>query len=154
MFMEVVACLAVGALLACSDDERVCADVECFGLPVQVPLVDEDELPLAARGELRNPTTPQESFPFDCTAPWPDSKCQSNFVVTGNYVYSPEYAVEIRFVQSDDSFSSWQSVNLDFSRETNPDFNGLGCSCSYYSATAASVIVPVTARRTIADPAG
>ena len=141
------------ALLACGEDKSECADIECVGLPPRLPLVDDEGAPVGARGQLRQPTRPLESFPFDCTAPWPDSNCQSNFVVTGPDVNSPEYALEIRFVQSDDSFSSWQSVDLEFSSETNPDFNDLGCSCSYYSATAASVIVPAAARRPIAEPA-
>lgn len=59
---------------------------------------------------------------------------------------SPELVYELRFAGADGSLLSWQVVPLEVERHTDPDFNGAGCSCSWYVAKPASVIVPSEAR--------
>jgi hypothetical protein len=58
----------------------------------------------------------------------------------------PESFVEVRFELQDGSMSEWQVVSLELSKHTDPDFNGPGCSCTWYSATVAPVVVPANAK--------
>jgi hypothetical protein len=140
---------------ACSD-EHACTDADCLGLAPGIPLVDESGMPVIARGEVQNLSGGGQS-PFDCTVPVPivvpgprpipASGCVGNVVVAGGEARSSKAASQIRFEQSDGSFTPWQPVAVDVTRHTDPDFNGPGCPCTWYSASAGDVIVPVSARR-------
>jgi hypothetical protein len=62
------------------------------------------------------------------------------------YNLRPELVYELRFARADGSMTPWQVVPLELERKTDPDFNGPGCSCSWYIAQPASVTVPADAR--------
>jgi hypothetical protein len=154
---KIWACFTMVCSLACGDaegGERSCADVACGGSYPPVALVDENGLPVVARGEVQNRDLPEQPFPFDCTVSSPSSGCQGNAVVTGTWGVSPGYVAQIRFEQSDGSFTAWQPVRFHVTSRTDPDFNGPGCLCTRYTATAEDVIVPVSARLSAGADAG
>jgi hypothetical protein len=138
-------CLWAVWSLACGDDVHTCTAKACGGLPPSIPLVDERGLPVVARGEIQNPDGTQPST-FDCTVSAPGSSCQTNLVFTGEDAYWRRELVQIRFEQTDGSFTPWEPVDIQITSHTDPDFNGPDCSCTWYTAMAPSVVVPVTAR--------
>jgi hypothetical protein len=58
----------------------------------------------------------------------------------------PGTASEVRFEVANGAWSEWQEVVLDLTERTDPDFNGPGCPCTWYTATARAIVVPVDAR--------
>jgi hypothetical protein len=143
MMWKLLACCLLGCSLACSD-EHSCADVACLGTPASIVLVDEGGAPVAARGEVQDLQGPS-TLPFDCTLSSPNSSCHNNLVVLGGGTRS-SYRLQIRFEQGDGSFTPWQRVDVEVTGHTDPDFDGPGCSCTWYDATAANATVPATAR--------
>jgi hypothetical protein len=127
-------CFSLGCMFGCSDD-HACTSMACGGEFV-VALVDDAGLPLAAHGEFRNTrgTTTFKTEKFG----WVD------------FALSPNDAAEIHFELADGSFTPWQSIEFEFERHTDPDFNGPGCSCSWYDASS-KVVVPAAARGTLED---
>jgi hypothetical protein len=69
-------------------------------------------------------------------------------VRSSDITHSPDSIAELRFGLDDGSFTQWQPLELDFQRHTDPDFNGDGCSCTWYDASAL-VIVPGAARQAL-----
>jgi hypothetical protein len=135
---KIMLCFSVGALFGCGSD-RECTDADCVGKFVIAP-VDDAGAPVAARGEARN------------------ARGITSFPVNGEYLLwdsaiSPNDAAEIRFELADGSFTPWQPIPVNYERHTNPDFNGEGCSCTWYDASA-RVVVPADARLTSAPDAG
>jgi hypothetical protein len=139
---KVLACWWLGCSLACGDDVHSCTLKACGAASPSITLVDESGLPVVARGEVQDP----DNHPFDCTLSSPTSGCQSNVVFTWGYVGSSSYRLQIRFEQGDGSFTAWQRVDVEIESHTDPDFNGPGCSCTWYTATAAPIVVPAAAR--------
>jgi hypothetical protein len=128
----------VGFLFGCGDD-RACTDADCVGTFVLVP-VDDAGLPVGARGEVRN------------------DRGITTFPVNGTYIsfdaaISPDDAAEIHFELPDGSFTSWQPLQIEYERHTDPDFNGEGCSCTWYNART-QVVVPGDARLSGTPDAG
>jgi hypothetical protein len=135
-------------LAACGEPE--CTAVACTGGSVPLRLVDDAGRPVAARGEYRTNRDPPERWPFDCTvgprASDSDSDCNDN-VVTFTLPYTgPSTVLQMRFQIVDGDWSEWQEVPLAFEQHTDPDFNGPGCACSWYTAAAEAVLVPSGAR--------
>jgi hypothetical protein len=143
-----------GLLAACGD--QTCSAALCSGSALQLPLVDEAGASVPARGEYRTNRELPEQRPFDCTvgprASDFDSDCNDNVVLAAPLYRGPGSTVEVRFQQADGSRTEWQDVALTFEYHTDPDFNGPGCGCSWYTAVAEPIIVPAGARLTEPDP--
>jgi hypothetical protein len=109
-------------------------------------LVDEGGLPVVARGEVQNPDGGGRSFPFDCTLSAPSSGCRGNVVVAGSETRSPLAVPQVRFVQSDGSFTPWQPARIEVSKSTDTSTDDAECPCTSSDIAAADIVVPVTAR--------
>jgi hypothetical protein len=118
-------CFSLGAFLGCSDD-HACTDMDCGGTFV-VALVDGAGLPAAGRGEIKEG--------HSITA----FEGNGGFVSVSS-VISPTGAAEIRFDLQGGSFTPWQPLLVAYERHTDPDFNGPGCSCTWYNARARAVV--------------
>ncbi len=139
-----------GLLAGCSDDPLTCTLADCGGSLPSTQLVDDMGQPALARGEQRTRQMPSPLF-FDCTvtlmSPGPPGQvaCENGVIFVGDNAY-PGNDVELRFELPDGSFTEWQEVELSYTSHTDPDFNGPGCSCTWYTATATPVLVPALAR--------
>ena len=146
-----LALVASAVALGC-DPLHPCSDTLCGGAVPEVALVDEAGDPALVRGEYRlADSSGTGAGSFDCArrapgaAPgWPCSEGTLSLPVDD---VRPELAVELRFVLADGSWSAWQAVELEITRQTDPEFNGPDCPCSWYSATATPAVVPAEARR-------
>jgi hypothetical protein len=107
----------------------------------------EDNSSVAPRGQLRHSNPDWGTGDFDCR----DSEMQSTYVSCTNGVLTlgmPLWsgdALDIRFELQDGSMSDWQQVPLSFTAHTIEDFNGPGCPCTYYTASAPQIAVPAGA---------
>lgn len=142
------ACLAAGA--CANDDTLTCTLADCGGTLGDIVLVDEAGEPAAARGEYRRSNAPEPATPtpFDCSpaAAGRPSPCDGGRLSPAVDGIQPDTSVEMRFRLHDDSWSAWQPLALDITSHTDPDFNGPGCECTWYTATAAPIVVPAEAR--------
>ena len=50
--------------------------------------------------------------------------------------------IELRYQRADGSFTDWQAIDLPLEAETDPDFNGPDCPCTWYRARAEPRVVP------------
>ena len=147
--------LATALVAGCSDAARTCNDMGCISEMPNTRLVDDTGQPVLARGEQRTSQSPTP-VSFDCTAslatPLPAGQvtCRNGLVSPVDYAY-PGNTVELRFELADGSFSEWQQVELSYESQTDPDFNGPGCPCTSYTATATPLVVPASARIATAD---
>jgi hypothetical protein len=127
--------------VACGDSGP--CTLSLCGESAEVQLIDQGGSPVAARGQVRD-IGADISGPFDCSVrlrSGPGIICQGNVFVFGT-ILRPDSAVEVRFELHDGSVSEWQSVSLQLSEHTDPDHNGPGCPCTWYSAMVAPVVVP------------
>ena len=155
--MKLFLLLVSGGLLTACDDTRTCTLAECNGgASVQLQLVDENDAPIAARGEYRITRSP-DSFPtivpFDCSAAAGDAgptyhNC-SNGVVTLDGADHPSIDIDVRFELTQGSLTEWSTLQLNYQSQTDPDFNGPGCPCTRYDADDRTFLVPDGARRPV-----
>lgn len=144
--------IALGAYVAasaCNDLPHECASAWCSGNLPEVALVDDAGNPSAARGEHRSVEARGEpARPFDCSPPdaGQASLCSEGRVLLSVFEARPGTRVELRFELQDGSWSDWQVLELDITSHTDPEFNGPGCPCTWYTATAEPIAVPVEAR--------
>ena len=137
------------ALLACEQDaEHSCAAVLCAGNGVDVPVVDEAGDSVAVKGEWRASGQVASPEPFDCTisqplAPVPD--CDGNVLHLGA-ILQGNTSLELHFKDPSGAWSEWLPVAMTLEAHTDPDFNGPGCPCTWYSASAEPLIVPAASR--------
>jgi hypothetical protein len=75
-----------------------------------------------------------------------DSDCNDNVVSAAPLYRGPGSTIEVRFELANGGWTEWQPVALTFERHTDPDFNGPGCECSWYTATAEPILVPAGAQ--------
>jgi hypothetical protein len=138
------------ASAACQGD-RTCTLAECVGDPIEVALVDEAGAGVAARGELRGLDS-VEPARFDCFddpgASEVDFPCYDGLIRPFAYNLAPDERLELRFQLADGSSTDWQPLDLAITSHTDPDFNGPGCSCTWYTATTTPIVVPAEARIT------
>ncbi|HTV20013.1 MAG TPA: hypothetical protein VMG12_15115 [Polyangiaceae bacterium] len=142
------------AVAGCGDDlPHECTSASCLGgAPPAVELVDDAGNPAAPRGELRStgPWNALEVAAFDCSRPpsvgGPPPRCDAGGVLTLSNEVRPDWRLELRFALLDGAWSEWRRVLLDISSHTEPEFNGPGCPCTWYSATAEAIVVPAEAR--------
>jgi hypothetical protein len=126
--------------------------MDCAGILSDIVLVDEAGEPASARGEYRSSNSWSSTGParFDCTAGPADAAsarpCVEGRVAVGSVDMQPDARAEVRFELRDGSWSEWQSLALDITSHTDPEFNGPGCPCTWYTATAAPIVVPAEAR--------
>jgi len=145
----VVGVLGSGFLSGCEDDGE-CTLVGCSGGTLKVTLVDDAGAVALARGELRTNRRPDPRR-FDCTrepSNGSSNTCRAGVVQLYPETLTPSSLVEFRFERSDGSLSEWQPVEIAYEQHTDPDFNGPGCGCSWYTFTPEPVLVPVDARVT------
>jgi hypothetical protein len=130
-------CLACGESGPCT--------LSLCGESAEVQLTDQDGNPVAARGQVRDIATEFE-IAFDCSSNSQRNvrslACRDNVVLLAGIIPRPGSIVEVRFGLQDGSISEWQPLSLQLSEHTDPDFNGPGCPCTWYSATVAPVVVP------------
>jgi hypothetical protein len=144
--------LALGACAiasACDAALHECAGALCRGDLPEVALVDEAGNASAARGEHRSVDARDEpATPFDCSPPdaGQPSLCSEGRLLLSVFEAYPGRRVELRFQLRDGSWSAWQALDLEITSHTDPDFNGPGCSCTWYTAKAAPIVVPPEAR--------
>jgi hypothetical protein len=123
----------------------------CGGVPLALALVDDAGDPVAARGEYRSNTPGSVASPFDCSFQQgdasPNLQCPDGSLITAIYDPRPDTAVEVRFELTEGGMSDWQDAPLEVTEHTDPDFNGPGCSCTWYTGTARAITVPTEARR-------
>jgi hypothetical protein len=144
-----------GLLSACADDTRTCTAAECLGgASVQIQLVDQNEAPVAARGEYRVTGSGggvPYVVPFDCTGATtdagPDYDNCSNGVLELQGADHPSVSIEVRFELTQGGLTEWSTLTLVYSSQTDPDFNGPGCPCTRYDAENRTWLVPEGARR-------
>lgn len=144
--------LALGACAiasACDDRPHECASGACGGELPEVALVDEAGNSVTARGEQRSADYPDTAaLVFDCSPPdaGQTSLCSEGRVVLSVFQAHPGTRVELRFQLQDGSWSDWRVLPLDITAHTDPEFNGPGCPCTWYTAMPAPIVVPVEAR--------
>jgi hypothetical protein len=144
--------LALGACAiasACDVGLHECASASCGGPLPEVALLDEAGNPSAARGEHRSVDARGEpATPFDCSPPdaGQASLCSEGVVLLSVFGARPGTRVELRFQLRDGSWSAWRALDLEITSHTDADFNGPGCPCTGYTATAAPIVVPAEAR--------
>jgi hypothetical protein len=152
--------LWVGVLIlvtACDDDGlRACNDMGCIGdAEVQLQLVDDSGAPVAARGEYRISSSrggAPTAVPFDCTgaadAGTGPYNC-SNAVLVLQGADHPSLNIEVRFELTQGGLSEWSSLRLVYTSQTDPNFNGPGCPCTWYDVADQTLLVPDGARRAL-----
>jgi hypothetical protein len=144
--------LALGACAiasACDAEPHECASALCGSNLPEVALVDEAGNPSAARGEHRSVEARDErATPFDCSPPdaGQPSRCGEGRVLLSAWQARPGTGVEMRFELRDGSWSAWRSLDLAITSNTDPDYNGPGCPCTSYAASAEPIVVPAEAR--------
>jgi hypothetical protein len=149
--------LALGACLAAASgcdetpDKVTCTLGVCGGGTVEVELVDDDAQAAWARGEYRSRGASSASQPtaFDCSLSADAGRylpCSGGTLRLDSFTAWPTAVVEVRFVLNDGTWSAWQAIDLEFTEHIEPDFNGPGCSCTWYTATAAPIVLPPEAR--------
>jgi hypothetical protein len=151
-----IAWLGCSLLAGCGDDTQSCNDAYCTSVAPSIRLVDDAGQRAPARGEQRTRRKPAP-LSFDCTSTagipaQGDLACENGLLSPGDETY-PGNPVELRFELADGSFTEWREVELAYTSHTDPDYNGPGCPCTSYTATAAPVVVPFDARMYSA-PAG
>jgi hypothetical protein len=123
---------------------------------VPLALVDESGQGVAAKGEYRN--SQGFSQPFDCTLAHnvtsPFAACQGNVVQLDAVDLQPGATYEIHFEAENGEWSEWLPVPLQPTQHTDPDFNGPGCECSWYTGQAQPLVVPAAVRPTAPVVAG
>jgi hypothetical protein len=153
----VLGSIALGAgfvALGCGDDREdgtlTCTLAGCGGLS-ELALIDDDGNPARARGEFRSTgtePTSQQTVPFDCAPAPPNAGCSDGVLLIDLPIAPARPVVDVRFELSEGTWSAWQTLDLEITEHTEPDFNGPGCSCTWYTATAAPIVVPAAARIT------
>jgi hypothetical protein len=146
-----IICAGWSLLAGCGEDGGSCTARDCPSTLPRLALVDDTGQPVGARGELRNNLSgaPQ---PFDCTLsngpPTATNRigCEDGVLATQDMNLDGDTRIELRFERAGGGLSEWQTVALDITSNTDADFNGPGCPCTRYEATAAPVLVPVNAR--------
>jgi hypothetical protein len=135
---------------ACSDDEvssKTCPLSGCGNSPIEVSFVGGSGAAVAASGSIRHVQSPSNAWTFNCDGEQPQAQasaaCDGNVVRVNPFDLKPGDALEVRFDLPDGSQSDWQTVLVEVSQETLPDFGGPGCpSCTYFKGTTAPVTVP------------
>jgi hypothetical protein len=144
--------LGAGCLLIGCSSERSCNAMACGGLPLALALQDDAGDPVAARGEYRSNTPGSVASAFDCSfergdaSPTPNLQCRDGVILNAIHDVRPGTVVEVRFELNAGGLSDWQNVPLQVTERTDPDFNGPGCPCTWYSGTARAITVPTEAR--------
>jgi hypothetical protein len=136
--------LAMGVSLACGDGAHGCTLVQCAGNGLQVPLVDASGQGVAAKGQYYTSAGGGSTHSFDCTgaaSPKSYADCEDDRLQVGGLV-QPGIEVQIHFQDAGGAWSEWLPVPLTLNPHPDPDFNGPGCPCTWYSATAEPLIVP------------
>lgn len=140
--------LALSALLGACDDGE-CERAACESEPFQVAVVDDAGDPLAVKGEYRisSPGREDATVSFECHPEQADEsvRCFDNELTVGP-AWADDFEMEVRFELADGELSEWQPVALEITSETDPDYNGPGCACTTYSASAEPIVVPEEAR--------
>ena len=127
-------------------EARDCTEMGCVGYGVQLALVDESGKQVAAKGEYRSNAAGATARDFDCTETrLPLSHCQDGLLELGELL-APDLAFDVRFRDDQGDWTAWSPVAVTLSEQTDPDFNGPGCPCTWYAGTAEPLLVPVTAR--------
>jgi len=138
-----------GLLPACGADTHSCTAKGCVGGPVDIQLVDDAGAPVSARGEYKTNRN-SETRSFDCSVTPEssnlDADCTDGQVTVFPFIADPGTTLQFRFALADGSLTDWQGIRLDYESETDPDFNGPGCSCTWYNATSEPAVVPAEAR--------
>jgi hypothetical protein len=146
------AAIALGPWLVGCDEPLICSKAACGGPPVPLALVDESDQGVAAKGEYRNNQGLLQPQPFHCTlapdttSPFP--VCDGNLLRLDAGNLQPGATYEIRFEAENGAWSEWLPVPLQLTKHTDPDFNGPGCECTWYTGQAQTLVVPAAARRT------
>lgn len=123
----------------------------CVSPPTHLDFVDEAGQSVAAKGQFRDR---QGTRPFDCA----DAPKQSvfDFGCTGGTLTIPadtrDAAGEVRFVRDDGSFGDWQRISITSKTQTDEDFNGVGCPCSWVESKTEPLLVPEDARNPLRQP--
>lgn len=142
--------LLVASLLfgACSDDTHSCTLKACIGRDVELALVDEAGGAVAATGEYRvsSPSTEPLTAQFDCTDTADDARCRDGVVVLSSATDAAA-VVELRYELEPGTYTEWERVEIQYTEQTDPDFNGPGCPCTWYDGADRSTLVPEAARR-------
>jgi hypothetical protein len=161
MWRELI--LGASLLVACDDGLQACGEVGCpESSSTRIQLTDDQNRPIGARGEYRltwsSSGDRQAPTPFDCPAGTLRSgdagpstnNCRGTQVELWGKL-EPGVLVEARFDLEQGGQTEWLELGFDYTRQTDPNFNGPGCSCSWYEAEARPFVVPAGARRPIAD---
>jgi hypothetical protein len=131
----------------CESDQ--CTEMSCPGDVVQIAVVDEEGEPVLAKGEYRagerNTNNFTVSFDCDPTTAGSNYACLEGELQVGP-AWSEDFFLDVRFELPDGTFTEWQEVPLEITSETDPDFNGEGCSCTSFSAEAEPIVVPTEAQ--------
>jgi hypothetical protein len=113
-------------------------------------LVDDAGDPVAARGEYRSNMPGSVPSAFDCSPAGadasPELQCPNGVILSTIYDVRSNTSLELRFELNEGGLSDWQSVPLEVTERTDTDFNGPGCPCTWYDATAQPITVPIAAR--------
>lgn len=142
--------VALMAFSACSDDEvspKACPSAGCDNSAIEVSFVDGNGAAVAASGSIRHAQIPSNAWTFKCDGEQPQAQtstaCDGNVIRVKPFDLKPGDALEVRFDLANGSQSAWQTVPVDVSQATLPDFGGPGCpACTYLKGTTAPVTVP------------
>ena len=140
-------CSIVLGLLACDCDVHTCTLMDCNGAPSKVALVDDSGGSVAAKGEYRSSGRNHDvsATAFDCNDARSPAHCEDGVLLL-NAPGGHDSKDEIRFELANGEFTDWQPVALTITEHTDSDFNGPGCSCTWYTAVVEPVVVPSEAR--------
>ncbi|MEO8183125.1 MAG: hypothetical protein ABI895_30205 [Deltaproteobacteria bacterium] len=148
--------ITLGSWLVGCDGPRDCNTGACSGPAVTLALVDESGQGVAAKGEYRSNDGRSLPQPFDCTLARTSlfAACAENVVRLYTFNLQPGMSHEVHFEGDNGEWSEWLPVPLQLTRRTDPDFNGPGCSCTWYTGQAEPLVVPAAVRRTAAVAVG
>ena len=141
---------ALMAFSACSDDEvspKTCPGLGCGNSAIEITFVDGKGAAVAASGSIRHARIPSNAWTFKCDGEQPQAQtsaaCDGNVIRVSPFDLKPDDTLEVRFDLPNGSQSDWQTVPVDVSQATLPDFGGPGCpACTYFKGTTAPVTVP------------
>lgn len=135
-----------GLLGACQGG--VCSAMGCVGSRVQVDLVDEQGMPVQARGEFRD--SGDVVLPFDChvdpDASPSDLNCVDGTVHLDAFFPRRGMFLDVRWKLESGDYSEWQAVPLAIAERVIKDFNGPDCDCTVHEVSTAPVEVPIDAQ--------
>ncbi len=138
--------MASALLPGCGIFPTECTEMGCIGI-ADVALVDSAGNPARPSGQVRQ-VGGADAQPFDCAVTSDTvthyAECENGVLFLG-FIEDGTERYEVRFELAGGGLSDWQDVQLELSPHTDPDFNGPGCSCTWFEGAAEPIVVPADA---------